>query len=97
MGEYPERDGIAAMHVAYLPPDKLIGLSKIPRIVDMFARRLQAQEPLTREMAEATAEETAQRIVGRPLRGGRGLKLGWCTTVITPPVVSPPARGAWIA
>ena len=70
MGEYPERDGLAAMHVAYLPPDKLIGLSKIPRIVDMFARRLQAQEPLTREMAEATAEETAQRIVGRPPRAG---------------------------
>src|SRR6202162_6657980 len=37
------------MHVAYLPKDKVIGLSKIPRIVDMFARRLQVQERLTLE------------------------------------------------
>lgn len=40
------------MHVAYLPKEKVIGLSKIPRIVDMFARRLQVQERLTREVAE---------------------------------------------
>ncbi|MBS1827011.1 MAG: GTP cyclohydrolase I FolE [Acidobacteria bacterium] len=40
------------MHVAYLPKDKVIGLSKIPRIVDMFARRLQVQERLTQEVAE---------------------------------------------
>jgi len=40
------------MHVAYLPKDKIIGLSKIPRIVDMFARRLQVQERLTQEVAE---------------------------------------------
>ncbi len=40
------------MHVAYLPRDKVIGLSKIPRIVDMFARRLQVQERLTHEVAE---------------------------------------------
>src|SRR4051812_13255633 len=40
------------MHVAYLPSDKVIGLSKIPRIVDMFARRLQVQERLTQEIAE---------------------------------------------
>ena len=40
------------MHVAYLPKDKVIGLSKIPRIVDMFARRLQVQERLTQEIAE---------------------------------------------
>ena len=39
-------------HVAYLPDDKVIGLSKIPRIVDMFARRLQVQERLTQEIAE---------------------------------------------
>ena len=41
------------MHVAYLPKDKVIGLSKIPRIVDMFARRLQIQERLTQEMAQS--------------------------------------------
>lgn len=40
------------MHVAYLPKNKVIGLSKIPRIVDMFARRLQVQERLTQEVAE---------------------------------------------
>ena len=40
------------MHVAYLPKTKVIGLSKIPRIVDMFARRLQIQERLTQEVAQ---------------------------------------------
>jgi GTP cyclohydrolase I len=40
------------MHIAYLPKDKVIGLSKIPRLVDVFARRLQVQERLTQEIAE---------------------------------------------
>lgn len=40
-------------HVAYIPRDKVVGLSKIPRIVDMFARRLQVQERLTNEVADA--------------------------------------------
>jgi GTP cyclohydrolase I len=40
------------MHVAYLPGEKVIGLSKIPRIVDVFARRLQIQERLTQQIAE---------------------------------------------
>jgi GTP cyclohydrolase I len=40
-------------HVAYIPRKKIVGLSKIPRIVDMFARRLQVQERLTNEIADA--------------------------------------------
>jgi GTP cyclohydrolase I len=40
------------MHVAYIPREKVIGLSKIPRIVDMFARRLQLQERLTQQVAQ---------------------------------------------
>lgn len=43
-------------HVAYVPTDKVIGLSKIPRLVDMFARRLQVQERLTTQIAETIME-----------------------------------------
>ncbi len=43
-------------HVAYLPKGRVVGLSKIPRIVDMFARRLQVQERMTRQIAEFIQE-----------------------------------------
>lgn len=43
-------------HVAYIPKKKIIGLSKIPRIVDMFARRLQVQERLCRQVASCLME-----------------------------------------
>ena len=44
------------VHVAYLPKNRVIGLSKIPRIVDVFARRLQIQERLTQEIAQTIQE-----------------------------------------
>ena len=52
------------MHVAYLPNSRVIGLSKIPRIVDVFARRLQVQERLTQEVADAIEEICEPRGVG---------------------------------
>lgn len=51
-------------HVAYLPVKRVIGLSKIPRIVDMFARRLQVQERMTREIAETLQDVLQPRGVG---------------------------------
>ena len=47
---------IGRAHVAYLPNRKVIGLSKIPRIVDLFARRFQVQERLTEQVADALVE-----------------------------------------
>jgi GTP cyclohydrolase I len=52
------------VHVAYLPDSKVIGLSKIPRIVDLFARRLQIQERLTQQIAETIQELLHPRGVG---------------------------------
>jgi GTP cyclohydrolase I len=49
------------IHVAYLPKDKVIGLSKIPRIVNMFARRLQLQERMTQQVAEAVQSAISPR------------------------------------
>ncbi|MFN2176912.1 MAG: GTP cyclohydrolase I FolE [Anaerolineales bacterium] len=43
---------IGRAHVAYLPRERVVGLSKIPRIVDLFAKRLQVQERMTRQIAE---------------------------------------------
>ncbi len=49
---------IGKCHIAYLPNGKVLGLSKFARIVDMFARRLQIQENLTRQIAEAVLQTT---------------------------------------
>lgn len=57
------------VHVAYVPDGKLIGLSKIPRIVEMFARRLQIQERMTRQIAEAVQEVLEPRGVGVIVEG----------------------------
>ena len=51
-------------HVGYLPDRKVVGLSKIPRLVNMFARRLQVQERLTKQIAEALMEHLQPRGVG---------------------------------
>ncbi len=52
------------VHVAYIPNGRVIGLSKIPRLVDVFARRLQVQERLTRQIADAIQEAIEPRGVG---------------------------------
>jgi GTP cyclohydrolase I len=52
------------IHVAYLPNDRVIGLSKLPRIVDIFARRLQVQERLTKQIAETVRDVLEPRGVG---------------------------------
>jgi GTP cyclohydrolase I len=51
-------------HIAYVPQGKVIGLSKIPRIVDVFARRLQVQERLTQQIAEAVEDAVHPQGVG---------------------------------
>jgi len=52
------------VHVAYIPDGKVVGLSKIPRLVDIFARRLQIQEKLTEEIADAIMTTIKPRGVG---------------------------------
>jgi GTP cyclohydrolase I len=52
------------VHVAYIPNGKVIGLSKIPRLVDVFARRLQVQERLTSQIADAIQEAINPQGVG---------------------------------
>lgn len=55
---------IGKCHVAYIPTGKVLGLSKIARIVDMYARRLQIQETLTRQVAEVIMSITNAKGVG---------------------------------
>jgi GTP cyclohydrolase I len=55
---------IGQCHIAYLPKGKVLGLSKFARIVDMYARRLQIQEGLTKQIADAIQEVTGAAGVG---------------------------------
>lgn len=57
------------VHVAYLPSDKILGLSKIPRLVEVFAKRLQVQERLTRQIAEGIMETVAPKAVAVRISG----------------------------
>jgi GTP cyclohydrolase I len=52
------------VHIAYIPNGKVVGLSKLPRLVDVFARRLQVQERLTQQIAEAVQKAIAPLGVG---------------------------------
>tara|TARA_B110000438_G_scaffold302321_1_gene359670 strand:+ start:1565 stop:2137 length:573 start_codon:yes stop_codon:yes gene_type:complete len=56
-------------HVAYIPNGKIIGLSKIPRIVDMFGRRLQVQERMTHQIADAINDVLAPKGVAVVIEG----------------------------
>ena len=51
-------------HIAYIPNGRIVGLSKLPRVVDVFARRLQVQERLTEQVAQALSDVLAPRGVG---------------------------------
>jgi GTP cyclohydrolase I len=55
---------IGKCHVAYIPTGKVLGLSKVARIVDLFARRLQIQEQLTTQIAESVMQVTGAEGVG---------------------------------
>jgi GTP cyclohydrolase IA len=56
-------------HVAYIPTTKVIGLSKIPRLVDVFSRRLQVQERLTNQIADTILEKVAPKGVAVVMEG----------------------------
>lgn len=60
---------IGSCHIAYLPDGKVLGLSKFARIVDMFARRLQIQEGLTKQVADAIQQVTGAKGVGVIMEG----------------------------
>ena len=55
---------IGRAHIAYIPSKKVVGLSKIPRIVDVFAKRMQIQEELTEEIAECIMSSLNPKGVG---------------------------------
>ncbi len=57
------------VHVGYIPDGKVVGLSKIPRIVEMYARRLQVQENMTREIADTIQEMLNPKGVGVVIEG----------------------------
>lgn len=75
--------------IAYIPDGRIVGLSKLPRLVDIFARRLQVQERLTKEIADALMDSTTPKGVGVLLKcrhmcmESRGVRLQGTHTVTT--------------
>jgi len=70
--EHHLSDIIGSAHVGYVPDKRIIGLSKIPRLVDVFARRLQVQERLTYQIADALMEGLRPLGVGVLIRASHG-------------------------
>ena len=68
---------IGRAHVAYIPQGKVIGLSKVARLVDVFARRLQIQENLTLQIADALMKTLHPAGVGVVVAGSEGLVDEW--------------------
>lgn len=74
------------VHVAYIPDKKVVGLSKIPRLVEIFARRLQIQEQLTEQIADALMQNVGAKGVGVVIEARhlcvemRGVEKVNCTT-----------------
>lgn len=74
-------------HVAYIPSGRIIGLSKIPRVVQVFARRLQVQERLTQQIAHAIKDALAPKGVGVVIEcrhlcmESRGIRVPGATTI----------------
>lgn len=80
---------IGKAHVAYLPQDRVVGLSKIARVIDMFARRLQTQETMTAQIATAIQDTLAPRGLAVMLEAEhmcmamRGVRKRGSTTITT--------------
>jgi GTP cyclohydrolase I len=78
---------VGVAHVGYLPRERIIGLSKLARVVELFARRLQVQERLTRQVADWLHENLRPRGVGVVIEAEhlcmalRGVRAGGATTV----------------
>ncbi len=82
-------------HVGYLPQNRIIGLSKIPRLVDMFARRLQVQERLTREIAEALETALEPRGVAVVIEGQHLCMMARGVEKQAPKMITNVMRGAF--
>lgn len=70
--EHHLADIIGIAHVGYIPDGKIVGLSKLARLVEMFARRLQVQERMTVQIADAIVEHLAPKGVGVVIRAAHG-------------------------